>query len=179
MIQIMNNILNQIDNNRIEEERTKDLEFKKLFDELIAEKGTNNTLTLYENIIEKDDTGNYFLKNEYKIEFYNEVVKKIKNLRSEIYFGTQELQKQQSKLIKEGKENTPEYLNLIAEIQNLKISKEAEIEKIEKDNLELNEETRYVPKKKWLSDKKLSTAEQKVLDFFNQITLQSAKDTYF
>lgn len=179
MIQIMNNILNQIDNNRIEEERTKDLEFKKLFDELVTEKGTNNISTLYENIIEKDDTGNYFLKNEYKIEFYNEVVKKIKNLRSEIYFGTQELQKQQSELIKEGKENTPEYLNLIAEIQNLKISKEAEIEKIEKDNLELNEETRYVPKKKWLNNKKLSTTEQKVLEFFNQITLQSAKDTYF
>jgi hypothetical protein len=180
LVQIMNQMLQEVDNERISTERKKDLEFKKLFEALSAEKGSTNPTKLYENIIQYDKNGQPFLLNEYSPEFYTDVFSKIKEIRKEYEAKKEE----QWIVVKEAEDaygkTSKQYKAEAAKIKEITVKKEALIKEIEVENLELDKKGKFVKiKDKWLSPKvKLTSAEEKVLEFFKEITETGSKATY-
>lgn len=175
MIQIMNQLLTEIDNERIKSEMAKDKEFKALFDKLVAEKGTNNINKLYENILDYDSNGKAYIKSEYKATFYSDVDLKIKNINRE--YKQKILDKKiQLKLARPGSQS---YINLNKEIKALSKEKRNIINKIRFDNLNIINNKTVGINDKWLNkDVTLSETEKEVRDFFKSIIDESHKSTY-
>lgn len=180
MVQIMYQLLTKIDNDRLEEERKKDLEFKKLFEELIKEKRTNNVNELFKNILDYDSNDKPYLRSEYSSKFYSDVHLKIRDLRKEQNAKIRELEIKRVELSKAGKINSDEYKKLTIESKEIKDKLKEDISKIEKANFTYDDKKKINGiKDKWKNkDINLSKAERKVLDFFIETTDQSHKDTY-
>lgn len=180
LIQIMNQMLQEVDNKRISIERKKDLEFKRLFQDLVKEKGSNNVNKLYENIIHRDKDGKLYLLGEYNPDFYRDVYEKIKTVRREY----NDQRDAQWITIKETKESfgqeSKQYKDELAKLKILSKNKEAEIKKIEQENLDFDSKGKFVKiKDKWLAKQpNLSKTEKEVLEFFKTITEDGAKATY-
>ena len=180
LVQIMNTLLIEIDNKRLTDERAKDLEFKALFEKLVAEKGTNNIETLYKNILDTSKTGKKYLLSEYKADFLEEVNLKIKSLKNELYQTTQKNSAELVKLSNQGLINSKKYQDLAAENTKLKKDTEDQIKKLEKDNLILDSAGKVIGiKDKWKSDlTKLSKVEREMLDFFIKVSQDSHNNTF-
>ena len=175
MIQIMNQLLTELDNERIKSERLKDQEFKSLFDKLKNEKGTNDINKLYENIIDYDSNGKAYIKGEYKASFYSNVDLKIKNINKEYRDKIVE-KKVQLKLARPGSQS---YININKEIKKLNKEKRSIINKIREDNLKIDAKGQTIGiKDKWLNKSKLSKTEEEVRDFFKNVIDESHKNTY-
>ena len=179
-VQIMNVMLTELDNKRIETERAKDKEFEQIFKELKTEKGTGDITTLYKNILEFDKEGKPYFKGKYKQAFFTEVALKIYKLRAE---QKEVLNKKRIDIAAIGKAKglqSPEYQKALKELSLLVKSGLKEIQTIEREHLDFTSDGKFEKiKDKWLSDREtLSTTEKKVLDFFDDIITKSHKQTY-
>lgn len=72
LVQIFQNILNDIRNSIIKSVRSNDQKLKDLFDEFIKTKNSNKASDIYKNLLDQNSEGKYYLKGEYKVEFYKE-----------------------------------------------------------------------------------------------------------
>jgi len=180
LIQIMNQMLFEIDNRRIEVERKKDVEFKNLFDELVKSKGTNDIKKLYSNILDFDKDGKPYLKGKYKIDFYTDVHKKINDIRNEYRELVKSKKEELVKVKNLVGEQDPSYSAIQRDIKELVKKRVQLIKKIEKENFEKNSKGKITKiKDKWLNDNSsLSETEEKVRDFFEGILETSSKNTY-
>jgi hypothetical protein len=179
MIQIMNQMLIEIDNKRIKEERLKDVEFKNLFNELVKEKGTNDVRKLYKNIIQYDKNGQPFLYGDWNPDFYTQVHLKINELRKEYDLKIENKWLEANDAKYDFGRESQEYLDLVNEIRGLREEKAKSVEKLEKDNITKNKKGEIIAiNEKWKNPKpNLTEAEQKVLDFFKGILDESGKVT--
>ena len=178
-VQIMNQMLIGLDNERIATERLKDKEFEKMFNELKAEKGSSNINTLYKNILEFDKNGKPLLKGKYKADFYTEVHLKIKALRAKQREETNKKRLDIAELAKVHGRQSAEYQTGLKELTTMIKSGIKEIKSIEEANLDYVDGKFSKIKDKWLSDRStLSPTERKVLDFFDDIVTTSHKQTY-
>lgn len=156
LIQIFQKLLIEIKNKRIESERKKDLEFRDMFDKLVAEKGTNDIETLYKNLLEFDSTGKQYYKGEYSIVFYETIHKKLIALK-----------KERSKIGEEKGINNQEYTDLTTEIDALQDANYDEVK------------GKMIVKPKWKNDlTKLSAVENEVREFLIDTIEGARKDTY-
>lgn len=149
LVNIVHQKLNELDNERLDIEKEKDAEYFKLFQKLVAEKGTNNINKLYENLIKVSSDGNAYLDNGYSKEFYDK------------YGKYQNLIAQRFDLIKN---------NEIEESEKYKT-------KITKIKSELFESNNTI-KKKFKIKNNLSKVEQEVLDVFIQDLKNGHKGLY-
>ena len=179
-IQIMNQMLTELENKRIETERVKDKEFEALFAELKAEKGTGNISKLYENILVYDKNGKPYLKGKYKQEFFTEVYLEIKKLRAKQKEALSQKRIDIDKIGKLKGLQSAEYQMALKELSLLVKSGLKEIQVIERANLDYTADGKFSKiKDKWLSDREtLSPTEKKVLDFFDSVITTSHKQTY-
>tara|TARA_R110000772_G_scaffold54130_1_gene123511 strand:+ start:33445 stop:37767 length:4323 start_codon:yes stop_codon:yes gene_type:complete len=180
LIQIMNQMLFEIDNRRISSERVKDQEFRKGFEQLTKEKGTNNITTLYKNILDKASTGKNYLKGDYRIEFYTDVHQKMNTMRSEYREKKDEFVIKLKELADTKGINSAEYIKTKQESLSVLKSHNSEIGTMEVDNFELDDKGIIIKiKDKWKSDFSNMTAiEKEVLAFFTEITQTSDENTY-
>ena len=156
LIQVMEQLFMEIRNKRIDTERVKDREFKRLFEQAVKDRGSNNPLKLSKNIVEFSKEGRGYLKGEFKLELLElkEKYKVLKAAKSEA-------------LHSEGINST-----LYKDLKK-------QLEKLEKDNY-ITIDGKPVPKDKWRNDlSKLSKVEAETLAFFKEITDGSAKDTFY
>jgi hypothetical protein len=179
-VQIMNQMLTQLDNDRIAVEKQKDVEFAKAFDELVKEKGTNNITTLYENILGFDKSGKPYLKSDYKIGFYTDVHLKIREMRAEY---DEKIAKKRIVIKELSRVHGPtsgEYKIGQKELSALIKEKLAKVTSFEKEHMNFNTAGELLGiKDKWRENLDgLSKAEKKVLDLFTDIISLSHKQTY-
>lgn len=156
LISILQQKLNEINNKKVDSERKKDLEFKKLFNKLREEKGSNLTYKLYKNILDYDADGKPYIKGEYSSEVYNKhlkIVAKDKEL-TRLQNTSEDTKSQEDKLRKE-------IVDLRNEIYDQHSDKTVTIKEKFKNDLS-----------------NLSEIENKVRDFFIDIQKNSAKITY-
>lgn len=174
MIDILDTYLQKLNNDRLETERLKDIEFKRLFDELVTEKGTNNIKKLYENILEFVDD-KPFLKSEVKAEVYEKFFKEIKALREERRGILRNLYVELKSFEDSG--NTVKAEEKTKEIQNLRKEYGTKIEAIENKFAVKNKEGRIIDfKAKYKNDlSRLSETEKKVLDLFKSTSNEGAR----
>lgn len=168
LIQILNQWLQEIDNDRIKTERAKDREFKDIYDALVADRGTNNIKELYKNILEFDKDGKAFLKGEYKADFYTEVYKEIKKIRYEHRSEKQELWDKAKEAKTMFGQQSKQYKEATNKVKESVKKKDDAIKAIEQANLNLDKKGKFLSIKASWKNKttKLSDAEQKTLDFF-------------
>ncbi len=176
LISILNRILTDINNERITTEREKDVEFKKLFEALVESKGgTFDIRKLYENILEKDSEGKSYLKGEYSIKLFNEVILPVRNLRKELRKKIEALQKEADIL----DVNDPKQQYLSDLINNLRVEYNPKINKLLKDNFIYKKRKIVGAKAKWKQDlSNLSKEEKDVLNLFKEITDFTNKETF-
>lgn len=155
IIQIAQQMFSELKNDRAKIERTKDQEFKKLWEKLVAEKGTNAIDKLYKNIIDTDkETGQAYYKGEYKL-------------------GVLKIIDQQAALREEAKElvatkgiNSKEYKDIRKKVEALEAANFVKID------------GKLQVKEKWKNDmSKLSTTEKEVLSFFKEVIDTSNRQT--
>lgn len=180
MIQIMYQLLNEIENKRLFEERSKDIEFRRLFEKLVKEKGSNNVNEIYKNILDVSKSGKQYLLSEYKSEFYEEVYLKIKNLKREAYNKILENKLKMTSLSENNQINSQEYKDLLEENKKIEKDLETNVKQLENENLILDEKGKILGiKDKWKNDfSKLSETEKEVLNFFKSISQEAHKDTF-
>jgi len=173
MIQIFNKMIMDLDNQRIEEERIKDLEFKDAFDELVKEKGTKDIDKLYENITVKDSSGKTYLLGDYSIELIEvrkkndeilkDYIKKRNTLRNKIKQAAKKGQKEKARNFR---------------IDLVKITKEKndKLKDLHSKYFEIYRKKIVKPLDKFKTDySTLTPAEKKVLNLFKEITDTSNK----
>lgn len=178
MIQIMNQILLEIDNRRLDVERKEDVKFRNLFNDLVKEKGTNNIDVLYQNILQYDSTGKPYLLGEYDSKFYTDVHLKIKNLRQTSRLDIINLQNEAVEVKNKKGINSPEYIEIKNKIKNLKNKSISEISKLEKDNFLFTDKKITGIQDEWKNDlSKLTPTERKVRDYFIEKTQESFDNT--
>jgi 3-methyladenine DNA glycosylase AlkC len=176
LISILNRILTDINNERITTEREKDVKFKKLFEALVESKGgTFDIRKLYENILEKDSEGKSYLKGEYSIKLFNEVILPVRNLRKELRKKIEAFQKQADLL----DVNDPKQQYISDSINNLRVEYNPKINKLLKDNFIYKKRKIVGAKAKWKQDlSNLSKEEKDVLNLFKEITDFTNKETF-
>jgi hypothetical protein len=179
LIQILNQWLQEIDNERIKTEKAKDIEFRNIYQDLVKDKGTNNIKDLYKNILQTDSNGKQFLLSEYHPDLDTQVYQKIKDTRAEY-------EKKRNDIWKEGKEvkelfgvSSKEYKVIINRVKESKAEGESKVKAIERENFNLDKKGKFVSiKAKWkVKQPNLSKAEKAALDFFIDVTETGSKDT--
>lgn len=162
LVQIMQTMIDEVRNNIIEQSRTKDLELKKVFDNFIKEKGNKAPSKLYENLLDRDKEGNYYLKGEYKVAFREEFEQEKIKYRAEFERLRKKYGEESEELDKfEAKNNLTEWLK-----QNTR-------------KVKVGAASRTIPTEKWSLPKSSYTkAEWGVLSHFRKILIQSDKDTF-
>jgi len=156
LISILQQKLNEINNKKINSERPKDQEFRKLFEKLRKEKGSNLTYKLYKNILDYDSDGNPYIKGEYSSEVYK--------IHLEIVENSKKLEE-----LKNSKEDTKEEENKIR----------SKIIELNNQIYDQSSETGKVIKEKYKNDlSTLSETEKEIRDFFINIEEVSAKITF-
>ncbi len=173
LIQIFNYMLSELDSKRIEEERKKDLEFKKMFDLLVAEKGTTDINKLYKNLYVKTKSGNHILVDEYNVSLYNNI-EEIENLSREKYNEIKEIKNN----LKDLKEDSTEYKEAIKSIEKIEEKYKDKSEKLKKETFDIVDD-KFVPKEKFKTNYTLTETEKKVLEFFKEVSDEGAKKTYY
>jgi len=179
-VQIMNQMLVQLDNERIKIEKEKDAEFQKAFNELVKEKGTNDITKLYENILRFDKNGKPYLKSDYKVEFYTEVHLKIREMRAEYDKKIAQKRLDIKEIPKIHGYQSAEYIAAQKELSSLIKEKLKVVKTFENQHMDFNSEGELIGiKDKWKENLSgLSKAEKNVLDLFTDIITLSHKQTY-
>jgi hypothetical protein len=155
-VQILNQMLKEVKNKRMEFERAKDREFKEMFDAVVAEYGSYNPTEAFKNILQYDKNGMPYLIGEFKVGLLE-----IKEKRRELFKKQKELEKTEGI-------DSPAYNKVRAELHQLEV-----------DNFR-EEGGKRIPLDKWRNNlDKLSETDKKVLNFFRSITENAAHDTYY
>lgn len=155
IIQIAQQMFSELKNDRAKIERTKDQEFKKLWEKLVEEKGTNAIDKLYKNILEVDkETGQSYYKGEYKLEVLK-LIDKQNVLREEA-----------KELVKSKGINSKEYKDVKKKIEELEAANFVKID------------GKFQVRDKWKNDMStLSDTEREVLAFFKEVIDTSNRQT--
>lgn len=182
MIQVAHQMLTNINNDRLEEELTKDKEFRDLFNELTKEKGSNNPNVIYKNILQFDKDGKPYLLGEYDIKFYTEVHQKIQQLRKEYRDKLNDISSKRAKAELTFGVSSTQYKNLEAEYKKTYEQRNKAIKKLEEENIDFvkvegSNKRKATPKAKWKNKVVLTPTEEKVKNFFINIILESNKST--
>lgn len=178
LVQVLNKMLMDVDNQRVESERKKDVEFRDVFNKLVKEKGTTNIAELYKNITYKDNDGKTYLKGDYSVELIN-LSLKVKEIRKKHNVKKNELLNLQAEEKAKNGTKTEKYRELELEKARLTRDKNKEVKALE---------SKYFVKKKGkiasVVDKyktdysTLSTVEKETLDFLKGVTDESNKITF-
>jgi len=180
LIQIMNQILFDIKNEKNLEIQTSNNELNNSFEKLSKEKNSTNPKDLYANIYEYTSDGKPFIKSDYSIKFYEEVhlkliqlYKELRELKNTLYDDLAEIK------IKEGKSSS-KYISKRREIQQIIKNKTLVINNIKKNNIDWNDDGTVIgPKAKWKNNlNNLSKTEQEVLKLAKDRIEKSHKNTY-
>jgi hypothetical protein len=175
LVQIVHQLLTEVDEKRNKERVAKDLEFDRLFRKLKEEKGTNNPLLLYENIVDQDSNNKIHLKGEFKASFLTDVHHKIMNIKKKTNVETDALWEQMAELEEDG----IAYNKLRIKRQEIIKKSQDKIDVIIKDNTKKLPNGEVTIKKKWKNDfSNLSKTEKEVLDFLIETTDEIHKMTY-
>lgn len=178
LINIANQILNQVNNERLDIERSEDIKFRELFNELVKEKGTNSVDKLYKNILQYDKSGKPYLLGEYNINFYTEVYNKVKELQRSKKNLLQEYRPELNDARAKFGENSREYQLVESRLKSDRIKIDAQIKKLQKDNLLFEGKKVIGIQDKWKNNITLTETESKVRQFFIDKTEESSKATF-
>ena len=175
LLQIMNTIITNIKNERTIIEREKDLEFKTLYDELVKDRGSNSVTKLYANMLEKDMNGKYHIKGEHSIKLMDKILK-FRADNSVIQDEINDTKIELSEIKDKYDINSDEYIDIKNRIIKLTKKRNAAKAKFLNDNFIIENKKIISPKSKWLNDtSNLSETEQKVLNFFVELTEENNK----
>lgn len=177
LIQIANQMLTSLNNDRINEELKKDKEFKDLFNQLVKEKGTNNINKLYKNIIQYDSNGKPYIVSEYNPKFYTDVHQKILGVQNEYSEKLRDIALKRTKAEQKFGRNSKEWKDLNIEYIKVKNEKNKAVEDIQKNNV-IKDGKKLRPSNKWKNNIKLTPTEEKVRDFFIDIIETSKANTF-
>lgn len=176
LLQIMNQIITNIKNERTEIERLKDIEFNTLFRKLVDEKGTNNIKKLYANILDKDKSGKSFIKGAHKIGLYD-VIKDFKLKDNDYKSKLADLDIELREVRDEFTINSQEYKDVLAKKRATRKERDSAKMKFLKANFELTDKNEVIaPLAKWKTDESnLTETEKEVLNFFRDLTEENNK----
>ena len=177
MIQIINQMFFEIDNERYSVESRKDNEFKRLFEKLVKEKGTNNITELYKNILVKDSSGKYYLKGEHDIKFLYEVQHKLDNIRKKFNEESDKI-REELKIISDIKGfSSTEYSLKSKELSKLTDKFNTSTDKLISENTH-EEGGKKVINNSWKYNDTLTPVEKEVLNFFIELSEENNKYFY-
>jgi len=171
LINILNLMLNEIETERIKEERLKDRQFKALYEKLVTSKNTTNPLKLYSNIMAKAKDGQYIILDDYNIEAYNILKVDIPALDKKYNEKAAAINEE----IIKTEENSAERLKLAQKLRELSAERKIEKGKLRK---KLYEKKGGKFKDKYRNKKKLTEAEKEVKEFFIDIIDTAHKNTF-
>jgi len=178
LIQLMNQMLMDLDNERTQIEREKDLEFKEWFNKLVAEKGTTDIKKLYENILETDAEGRYYLKGDHSTKIVD-AYREITAIRNKYDSQLKEERLKRQDIINKKGENHSDLAAVKLKIKNLIKQKKAAIKVVENKYFIFEKGKLIGPKKIYETDlSNLTPTEKKVLELFRGVTDTSHKITF-
>lgn len=178
LIQLMNQMLMDLDNERVGIERAKDVEFKNIFNKLVEEKGTTDIKKLYSNLIERSKDGKWYLKGDYSIEVMNAITE-IRALREKYNVPLKELRIKRQELKDKGLETTKEFYDVRLEIGNLVKEKKKKTKEIENQYFDFKKGKLIGPKSKYRTDlSSLSETEKELLKLFRSVTDKGHEITF-
>lgn len=179
LIQIAHQMLNNINNDRLNEELKKDKEFQDLFNELRKEKDTNNIKKLYENILQFDSNGKAYILGDYDVKFYTDVHLKLLSTSKEYNDKMSDTAVERNKAEMKYGRTSKQWKDLNVQYIKLKNDKKKALQAIKDGNIIMDKKGKSLrPADKWKNKKKLTSTEQKVKDFFIDIINTSMENTY-